>query len=59
MTSTPRCSAEPSGATRRTRSSIKRQRRYAQTWQGQVEQAQQKVQQAEALRQQRAEKAVA
>ena len=38
---------------------IERQRRYAQTWQAQVEQAQQKVRQAEALRQQQAEKAVA
>ena len=38
---------------------INRQRRYVQTWQEQVEQAQQKVRQAEALRQQRAERAVA
>ena len=38
---------------------IERQRRYAQAWQAQVEQAQQKVGQAEALLRQQAEKAVA
>jgi hypothetical protein len=38
---------------------INRQRRYAQTFQAQVEHAQQKVRQTEALRQQQAEKAVA
>ena len=38
---------------------IERQRRYAQAWQAQVGQAQQKVGQAEALLRQQAEKAVA
>jgi hypothetical protein len=38
---------------------IKRQRRDAQTWLTQVEQSQQKVRQADALRQKQADKAVA
>ncbi len=38
---------------------IERQRRYAQTWRAQVEQAQQKVRRAEALLQPRAEKRIA
>jgi hypothetical protein len=38
---------------------IERQRRCAQTWHAQVEQAQQKLRQAEALRQRQADKAAA